>query len=75
MYLAKTWKCSKLFIDQWAWIIYEKHQDALGKNTYSEALEAMNILIKEIKTLNLHDTNSLQEGLEEILTLNKIEAN
>ena len=53
----------------------KKYHEALDMKTYKEALTAMNSIIKDLKILNLHAANSLQEGLEEILTLHKIEAN
>jgi putative transposase len=56
------------------WFKKEYH-NALDKTTYHEALIGMKELIKQLKIHNLQAANSLEEGLEEILTLHKLEAN
>ena len=54
---------------------FEQEYLALDKETYQEAMAAMKELIKQVKKLNLHAANSLEEGLEEILTLHNLGAN
>jgi transposase-like protein len=56
------------------WFKKEYHS-ALDKKTYKEAMESMKELIKQVKKINLQAANSLEEGLEEILMLHKLEAN
>jgi transposase-like protein len=56
------------------WFKKEYH-NALDKKSYKEAMESMKELIKQVKKANLQAANSLEEGLEEILMLHKLEAN
>ena len=47
-------------------------QKAYQKPTYREAKSALNKLLKELQTQNIHAAGSLEEGLEETLTLHRL---
>lgn len=53
--------------------IKKQYHQALSEKTYKEAKEAMFALIKKLKKINLQAGRSLEEGLEELLTLHKLE--
>lgn len=53
----------------------KNYHKALAKQSYQEAKESLLKLIKQLIIINLHAAKSLEEGLEEILTLHKIGAN
>jgi transposase-like protein len=52
--------------------IKKHYHEALSKATYKEAKEALLDLIKKLKKLNLQASRSLEEGLEELLTLHSL---
>jgi transposase-like protein len=55
--------------------IKKEYHQALSNATYKEAKEAMSVLIEKLKKINLQAGRSLQEGLEELLTLHKLGMN
>lgn len=55
--------------------VKSKYHKALQKETYQEAKRALLDLADELKKTNLSAANSLLEGLEELLTLHKLELN
>ncbi len=55
--------------------IKKEYHGALEQTTYKQAKEAMEGLIKKLKKINLQAGRSLEEGLEELLTLHKLEVN
>lgn len=52
--------------------IKKQYHQALSEITYKQAKEAMCVLIEKLKRINLQASRSLQEGLEEILTLHRL---
>jgi transposase-like protein len=56
-------------------VIRKKYHQALEQPTYAKAKAALVALIAELQALNLEAARSLQEGLEELLTLHKLEVN
>lgn len=52
--------------------IKKDYHQALSKISYKDAKEAMEVLIKKLKKINLQSSRSLEEGLEELLTLHKL---
>ncbi len=52
--------------------IKREYHRALEQTTYKGAKEAMEQLIKKLKKINLQAGRSLEEGLEEVLTLHKL---
>ena len=55
--------------------IKKEYHHALDQLTYKEAKENMEQLIKKLKKINLQAGRSLEEGLEELLTLHKLGIN
>ena len=55
--------------------IKRKYHQALSLSTYKEAKMAMLNLINELEVLNKSAARSLEEGLEELLSLHKLELN
>lgn len=53
--------------------IKKQYHQALSEKTYKEAKEAMLVLTQKLKKINLQAGRSLEEGLEELLTLHKLE--
>ena len=51
----------------------KKMQDAYNSKTYDEAKNKLKAIITELKVINLSAANSLKEGLEETLTLHKLD--
>ena len=51
----------------------KKMQDAYNSNTYDEAKNKLKAIITELKVINLSAANSLKEGLEETLTVHRLE--
>jgi transposase-like protein len=56
-------------------VVRKKYLQALAQPTYAKAKAALVTLTAELQTLNLEAARSLQEGLEELLTLHKLEVN
>lgn len=52
--------------------IKKEYHQALDHLTYKEAKEGMEALVKKLKRLNLQAGRSLEEGLEELLTLHTL---
>ncbi len=52
--------------------IKKEYHQALSEKTYDNAKMAMEQLIKKLKVINLQAGRSLEEGLEELLTLHKL---
>lgn len=52
--------------------IKKEYHQALSEKTYKNAKEAIEQLIKKLKVINLQAGRSLEEGLEELLTLHKL---
>jgi len=52
--------------------IKKEYHQALSEKTYKNAKQAMEQLIKKLKVINLQAGRSLDEGLEELLTLHKL---
>lgn len=52
--------------------IKKEYHQALSEKTYNQAKEAMHHLIEKLKRINLQAARSLQEGLEEVLTLHRL---
>jgi transposase-like protein len=55
--------------------IKKEYHQALGETAYESAKEAMEQLIKKLKKINMQAGRSLEEGLEELLTLHKLDVN
>lgn len=55
--------------------IKKQYHQALSEKTYTGAKQAMEQLIKKLKIMNLQAGRSLEEGLEELLTLHKLGVN
>jgi putative transposase len=55
--------------------IRKKYLQALSQSTYAKAKTALNILITELQQINLEAARSLQEGIEQLLTLHKLDVN
>lgn len=55
--------------------VKQKYHRALNQSTYKEAKSALLQLIRELNALNKSAARSLEEGLEELLTLHKLELN
>ena len=55
--------------------IKKAYHQALSEINYKEAKEAMQQLINQLKKINLQASRSLEEGLEELLALHKLNAN
>lgn len=55
--------------------IKKEYHGALAAISYKAAKEAMEHLIKKLKKINLQAGRSLEEGLEELLTLHKLQVN
>jgi transposase-like protein len=55
--------------------IKKEYHQALGETAYKSAKEAMEQLIKKLKKINMQAGRSLEEGLEELLTLHKLDVN
>jgi transposase-like protein len=55
--------------------IKKEYHQALSEKAYKEAKEAMLVLIKKLKKINLQSSRSLEEGLEELLTLHRMQVN
>jgi len=53
--------------------IKRKYHRALNQPTYNTAKKALLELSEELKKINRHAANSLLEGIEEVLTLHKLE--
>lgn len=52
--------------------IKKAYHQGLSKTNYKEAKEALQQLMKDLKKINLQASRSLEEGLEELLTLHKL---
>jgi putative transposase len=55
--------------------IKRQYQHAINQETYNDARAELNQLMDDLKTLNISAARSLDEGLEEILTLHKLGLN
>lgn len=55
--------------------IKRQYQHAINQETYNDARAELNQLMADLKTLNISAARSLDEGLEEILTLHKLGLN
>lgn len=52
--------------------IKKQYHEALAKLSYKEAKEALQLLIGKLKKINLQAARSLEEGLEELLSLHRL---
>jgi len=55
--------------------IKRQYQHAINQESYNDARAELNQLMADLKTLNISAARSLDEGLEEILTLHKLGLN
>ena len=56
-------------------VIKRKYQQAINKESYKEAKESLKALKRDLETINLSAARSLDEGLEDILTLHRLGLN
>ena len=56
-------------------VIKRKYQQAINKESYKEAKESLKALKRDLETINVSAARSLDEGLEDILTLHRLGLN